>query len=200
MTDQSGAEAGSDAEESLTNLKFIGPASADTMADADFDAPQVRDKRVSYRMLVEAGTNPGVATKIRREHSLPWSITGEGGDLDKRSEQVSGLSDDEADWVAASSGDWSTEDAGTDDAAAETAEADGSGDSADAEAAWRDRSKPTSVTEMDGVSEEAAERLSSIGVTSIRSLATITPEHVADLLDLDEETVREWRDDADDRV
>jgi predicted flap endonuclease-1-like 5' DNA nuclease len=200
MTDQSGAEAGSDAEESLTDLKFIGPASADTMADADFDAPQVRDKRVSYRMLVEAGTNPGVATKIRREHSLPWSITGEGGDLDKRSEQVSGLSDDEADWVAASSGDWSTEDAGTDDAAAETAEADGSGDSADAEAAWRDRSKPTSVTEMDGVSEEAAERLSSIGVTSIRSLATITPEHVADLLDLDEETVREWRDDADDRV
>lgn len=197
MTEQTTAPPESDGDERLTELKFIGPATAETLDAEDFDAADVRSKRVSYRMLVEAGTNPGVATKIRREHSLPWSITGaEDADLGKRSDQVRGLRDDERDWVAASSGDWSTEGGDTE----ETAEADGSGDAEVAEAAWRERSKPTPVADLDSISDADADTLSSVGITSVRSLATITPEHVADLLDLDEASVREWRDEAAERA
>lgn len=196
MTEESPAET---ADEALTDLKFIGPATADAIGEEEFSARDVRDKRVSYRMLVEAGTNPGVASKIRREHSLPWSITGEGSDdLGKRSEQVRGLRDDERDWVSASSGDWETADADT--GSSGEAEADGSGDAEVAEAAWRDRSKPTPVTDLDCISESEAEVLGSVGINSVRSLATITPEHVANLLNLDEDEVTRWRDEAADHL
>jgi predicted flap endonuclease-1-like 5' DNA nuclease len=193
MSDEPGAESETPDETTLQDFKFVGPATAQTLRDADVAVEDVRDKRVSYRMLVDAGTNPGVATKIRREHSLPWSITGEeNDDLDKRSDQVRGLRDEERAWVAASSGDWSA--SSSDDGRSATA--DGSGDAEMAEAAWQQRSKPTPVSELDGISQSEADRLSSAGINSVRSLATITPEHVADLLNLDESQVREWRDRA----
>ena len=71
----------------LVDLKWIGPATERVLSDADVTADAVREKRVCYRGLVDAGANPGVAAKIRREHSLSWSF--EAGDgLDRRSTQV----------------------------------------------------------------------------------------------------------------
>ena len=181
-----------DRVDDLTDLKYIGPATAAELADADFGVEDLRSKQVSYRMLVEAGANPGVATKIRREHSLPWSITGSpGDDLDKRSDQVRGLQDEERAWVAASTGDWETKDS-TDG----TAEADGSGEAEVAEAAWRERSRPDPVTEVEGVDEDVARELAKAGINSVRSLATADPESVSDVLGFDQERVAEWVADA----
>jgi len=87
------------------DLKYVGPATADCLAEANIDAAAIVDGEVCYRDLVAAGTNPGVAAKIRRWHSLSWSFSS-GDDLDRRSSQVRGLGDDERAWVAASSGDW----------------------------------------------------------------------------------------------
>lgn len=228
-----------------TELKWIGPATAEAFADAEFSADDVADKTVSYQLLVDAGVNPGVAAKIRREHSLSWSF--EAGDgLSERSTQVRGLGSDEAAWVeASSSGDWEeateADDSAADDEAARpaasgdepvadsvdesttestestttttgdaaffsnaggsgesdaNAEADGSGNPAAAEAAWRDRSEPTPVTDLDPVDEVAKELLADAGITSVRSLATADPEHVADVLDIDQERVTAWHDAA----
>jgi hypothetical protein len=229
----------------LTDLKFVGRATAAAFEDAEFDAQALVDKTVSYRMLVEAGVNPGVAAKIRRWHSLQWSFES-GDDLSRRSEQVRGLQDDERAWVASSYGN-STEtsdDAGSnqseeprtdtdgeaawvaaatgDEAAAaddtnvdpadqfaaeaswvkgasagrktetETATADGSGDPVAAEAAWRERSKSRPLTDLDGLDEEAADRLAEAGVRTVRSLATADPELLADVTGLPEDAVREW--------
>ncbi|MFB6235984.1 MAG: helix-hairpin-helix domain-containing protein [Halopenitus sp.] len=223
-----------------TDLKWIGPATAEAFADAKFSADDVADKTVSYQMLVDAGVNPGVAAKIRREHSLSWSF--EAGDgLSERSAQVRGLGSDEAAWVeASSSGDWEAA-AEADDSAADeeaawvaasgeesvddptksptgsaepttpttddaayfsdtagsgdseaNAEADGSGNPAAAEAAWRERSEPTPVTDLGPVDGEAKALLADAGITSVRSLATAAPEHVADVLDIDQERVTTW--------
>ncbi|MFC5366610.1 DUF7409 domain-containing protein [Salinirubrum litoreum] len=234
-----------------TDLKFVGPATAEVVTAAAFDATDVAAKRVSYSMLVEAGVNPGVAAKIRRCHSLSWSFDS-GGGLDRRSEQVRGLQDDERAWVAASSGDWAesadeaggtgdgTEEAGAgrdedwtpgdgpatgsagDDEATtgdwtpgdwgdagasvdetETsgdATADGSGDAVAAESAWRERSVPTPVTVIDGLVSDDAEQLADAGVTSVRSLATCTPELVADLLGFEQSRVETWQERATDRL
>lgn len=177
--------------ETLTDIHFVGPATAEVLADASFDATGIADKTVSYEMLVEAGVNPGVATRLRREHSLHWSFAGDDDSLEQRSSKVRGLQEEERAWVAASSGDW-------EDAEPETANAsaDGSGAAAAAEAAWRERSKPDPVSDVPGVDEEIAETLAEGGITSIRSLATADPEHVADSLGLDQEDVEAWWDAA----
>ena len=244
-----------------TDLKFVGPATADAITAAGFSAQDVADKEVSYRMLTEAGVNPGVAAKIRRHHSLSWSFDND-GDLDRRSEQVRGLKDDEAEWVASSHGDESevetvhadegtdeeaawidqstgeteptheteTTDEGTDDEAAwvdqsatapETSAqsddsddeavwvadaadasttADGSGDPMAAEAAWRERSKPTPLTEISGVGESYADRLAEAGVTSIRSLATASPELLSDVTGISEQRLQRWHREASERA
>ena len=219
---------------SLTALRFVGPATAAVLDGAGVSQADVRERRVSYRDLVEAGVNAGVAARIRREHSLSWSFDSSGDDLGRRSAQVRGLDDEERAWVAASSGDWestatsesdgettgasegganaggatsaigtgdwdpaavrSTDPAG--DAASRSTEADGSGDPRAAESAWRERSAPEPVTELDGVDEDVATDLAEAGVTSIRRLSTIDPEHVADALLLDAELVREWHEAA----
>ncbi|MGQ4556021.1 DUF7409 domain-containing protein [Halobellus sp. GM3] len=114
--------------DSFEDLRFVGPKSAAVLRDSEVSVADLVEKRVAYRDLTEAGVNPGVAAKIRREHSLSWSLDGGGTDLDRRSTQVRGLDDDERAWIAASSG-WSED----------GAETDGSGDAADAEAAWRAR-------------------------------------------------------------
>ena len=266
MTENENPADGADTD-GLTDLQFIGDATASVLEEMDVTVKDVRRKTVSYRQLVDAGVNPGVATKIRREHSLSWNLDGGGDDLDNRSNTVRGLRDGERSWVAASqsdwqddgddspirdgdwtpsgggdgaaggaevgddtatdeapleSGDWVADDSDDWPAAAEsgdsptrigdwsptsggedgdvTAEADGSGAAAAAESAWRERSRPDPVTDLDVVDEEDAELLADAGVTSIRRLATSDPYHVADVLLVDEETVVEWRDAAADRI
>ncbi|GAB6878449.1 hypothetical protein JCM17823_07230 [Halorubrum gandharaense] len=232
-------DADGDSGEEPADLKWVGPATAAVFETGDLSAADVRDKRVSFRMLVDAGVNPGVAAKIRREHSLSWSF--EAGDgLDRRSTQVRGLGSEEAAWVAASAGDWESsddvdadagaetdttasgdwtptgtrsaagDDAGAGDTPATDAEsawvsaskaddpdstvADGSGDPVAAEAAWRTRSKPTPLSTLDVVANDpdAAGLLAEAGITSVRSLATADPEHVADVLDIADERVAGW--------
>jgi hypothetical protein len=180
-------ESSDDAPTDLIDLRFVGPATADALAAAGVGPAAVSEKRISYDQLVEAGVNPGVAAKIRREHSLSWSFTSNKSTLARRSKQVRGLGDAERAWVAASAGDW--ERTAT---AADPAETDGSGDPTAAEAAWRDRSKPTPVTSLSVVDEAAAEALAEAGITSVRRLATADPERIADVLELDVETVAEW--------
>ena len=114
-----------DSRDVLLDLQFVGPATADVLEDAGVAAAAVESKSVSHAELVDAGVNPGVAARIRREHSLQWSFEG-GQDLDRRAEQVRGLNDDEREWVAASYGE-------------DDASADGSGDATAEEAAWRDQ-------------------------------------------------------------
>jgi predicted flap endonuclease-1-like 5' DNA nuclease len=201
-------------EEALTDIHFVGPATAAVLAEASFDATGISDKTVSYEMLRDAGVNAGVATRLRKEHSLHWSFGGSDEDedsLDERSEKIRGLQDDERAWVAASSGDWESADPGpteTTDATETTqttggdwtptgkATTDGSGGAEAAEAAWRERSKPDPVTDVPGVDEQMAGVLANGGITSVRSLATADPEHVADSLGLDTERVETWRDAA----
>ncbi|MFD1566595.1 DUF7409 domain-containing protein [Halolamina litorea] len=243
-----------------TDLKYVGPATATAIEGAEFSGQAVADKEVSYRMLLEAGINPGVAAKIRRHHSLAWSFNND-GDLDRRSTQVRGLQDEEAAWVASSgigetddpdesaetaepspasaedSSDDRTEDeeaawiadatdredlsieriydgtaddgavdedgeaAWVADATAEaddapSATADGSGDPLAAEAAWRERSKPTPLTELSGIGAEAADQLAEAGVTSVRSLATASPELLSDVTGIDEQRLRRWHREA----
>lgn len=194
-----------DRVDALTDLKYVGETTAEAIAEDGITAEQLRGKRVSYRMLVEADTNAGVATKIRREHSLPWSITSSSNeDLEQRSDQVRGLQDDERAWVAASSGDWASEDADDeqtsagDDSPAE-AEGDSAAEADGGETAWRERSKPDPVTEVDGVGEDVSRQLAKAGINSVRSLATADPESVSDVLGLDEDEVAEWVEDATDR-
>lgn len=205
-------ESRENAPDDPTDVRFVGPATAEKLAAADIEAGGILRKEVSYQQLVDASINPGVATKLRREHSLAWSLSGSTGEeLSRRSNQVRGLKDGERAWVAASTGDWeSTEPSSP--AVAETeavaeaetvaeaeagaeaaAEADGSGEAEAAEAAWRERSSPDPLTDVPGVTEGDAEELAKAGITSVRSLATSNPETVADVLGLDVEKVDEWR-------
>ena len=182
------------------NVRFVGPATVELIGDADFSVSDIPEKRVSYRQLLDAGVNPGVATKIRREHSLPWTFEGsDSDDLSRRSEQIRGLQDEERAWVAASTGDWESTSPGTGGSRSSSgadAEADGSGETAAEEAAWRERSQPRSVTEVSGISEEETRKLAKAGINSVRSLASADPEMVADVLDLDIEQVTEWCEQA----
>ena len=141
-----------DAQDALRELQHVGPATADVLAAADVSHDDVTGKRVSHAQLVEYGVNPGVAARIRREHSLQWSFEG-GQDLDRRAEQVRGLKDDERQWVAASHDD--------------DAEADGSGSAAAEEADWQATAggedslaveQPSRSERADGEDEEAAWR------------------------------------------
>jgi predicted flap endonuclease-1-like 5' DNA nuclease len=194
----------------LTDIHLVGPATAEVLERAEFDGTGIADKSVSYEMLIDAGVNPGVAARLRKEHSLHWSFGGSEEDddsLEQRSEKIRGLQDEERAWVAASSGDWESNEpetttttdgdwSPTGGTATPEASTDGSGAAEAAEAAWRERSKPDPVTEVPGVDEEMATVLANGGITSVRSLATADPEHVADSLGLDRERVTEWRDAA----
>lgn len=181
-------ETGEEDGTELTDVKYVGPATAAVLDDASFGVEDIRNRTVSYEMLREAGVNPGVAGRLRREHSLSWSFES-GNDLRDRSTQVRGLRDEERAWIAASSGDWENETPGT-------ATTDGSGDAKAEEAAWRDRSSPDPVTDVPEIDERLAEELAEAGITSVRSLAIANPERVADSLALDQNRVTTWRDSA----
>jgi len=141
-----------DAHERLRDLRFVGPATAAVLADAGVDPDDVVGKRVSHAQLVEYGVNPGVAARIRREHSLQWSFEG-GEDLDQRAEQVRGLQDDERQWVAAS----------YDEGDAAGAEADGSGDATAREAAWQADAAEDTATATTATGTDAGTRGDSEG-------------------------------------
>jgi hypothetical protein len=121
-------------------LRFVGPKTAAALRDSPIAVEDLVRKRVSYRDLTERGVHPGVAAKIRREHSLSWSFDSESSDLSRRSSQVRGLDDEERAWVAASAG-WADEDA--------AAETDGSGDATSAESAWQAGSVDAEETDDD---------------------------------------------------
>jgi hypothetical protein len=188
--------------EELTELAYVGPATAPILRAAGIDPEDIRDRRVSHAQLVDAGVNAGVAAKIRRHHSLSWSLEG-GEDLDRRAEQVRGLQDGEREWVARSASDWEE---GTEEDRASTDEDDetdwtrrpwpnGTDESSDfeAEAQWRDRSRPRPLSELDCLDETDREQLAEAGITSVGSLATCNPTTVAASLGIDGETVRRWR-------
>ncbi len=202
--------------EELTDIKFVGPATKAVLKRAGVEPPDIAERRVSHAQLVNFGVNPGVAAKIRREHSLSWSLEG-GEDLDRRAEQVRGLQDGERAWVAASSADWENAEPPPSDRGdgggqeeAEVAEAawresewpiaDEAREEIDAEAAWREQSKPTPVTRIDGIGDAYADRLSEAGISSVRSLASCDPARVAESLGLSESKVTEWRDAAESMV
>lgn len=205
--------------EELLEFRHVGEATADVLAEAGIDATDLSSKAVSHSQLVAAGVNPGVAARIRREHSLQWSFEG-GEDLDRRAEQVRGLQDDERQWVAASYGDETSADGGADAAAEESSwrrqspasvdqdsamgdkswpngdaedTDEAGGDAERDEAAWREQSSPTPVTELYGVGEVTEETLADAGITSVRSLASASPEEVAESLDLSADRVAELK-------
>jgi hypothetical protein len=126
--------------EELTDLQYIGPATASTLETESVSPADVREKRVSYQMLVDAGINAGVATKIRRWHSLPWTYDSEEHHLDRRSQTVRHLQDDEREWVAASS-DWREEDVDADESA--LTDSDWSEDASSTEDDDSDEERPT---------------------------------------------------------
>lgn len=84
-----------------TDLRFVGPATAEVIEAAAFDAADVAAGRVSYHELVEAGVHPGVAERLRREHSLIWTFEWiVGDDMARRAAQVRGLGEAERAWLA----------------------------------------------------------------------------------------------------
>ncbi|SFR47439.1 hypothetical protein SAMN04487947_1853 [Halogeometricum rufum] len=139
-------------------LRFVGPKTAAALRDSPIEVADLVRKRVSYRDLTERGVHPGVAAKIRREHSLSWSFDSESSDLSRRSSQVRGLDDEERAWVAASAG-WAEED--------ESAETDGSGDARSAESAWQAES-----VEAEGADEQSP----TDGESAWRSSATASSD------------------------
>jgi len=173
-----------DADTDLTDLRFVGPATATALRAAGVSSADIEQKRVDHETLRDAGVNPGVAARIRREHSLAWSHTA-GGDLSHRAESVGGLGEAERDWVAASAGDWESQDVQTETERGEDWRSD--------ESAWREQSAPEPVTAIEGVSSEDAARLADAGVTSVRTLANADAERVAASLGLDAEQVAAWK-------
>lgn len=118
----------------LGELRFVGPATEDKLAAAGIDAPAILGKSVSFVGLVDADVDPGVAARLRREYSLPWSNESTtGARLRRRASHVRGLREEERTWIEAS---WADED---DDPTA--ALPDGSGSATEAERAWRERSR-----------------------------------------------------------
>lgn len=189
--------------EELTDIKFVGPATAPVLKAAGVAPADIRKRRVSHAQLVGAGVNPGVAAKIRREHSLSWSLEG-GEDLDRRAEQVRGLQDGEREWVAASAHDWEDSNATGQTGRDERDESQGwarrpwpnqpdEDSDFEAEAEWRERSIPTPVSAIETLDRAQRNALAEAGITSVGRLATCDTAEVAASLDIDESVVREWQ-------
>ncbi len=86
-----------------TELTHVGPATAAVIEEAPFDAADILHRTISYRALLAAGINPGVAAKLRREYSLVWSFEWlAGANLTCRADMVSGLDPDQREWIAES--------------------------------------------------------------------------------------------------
>lgn len=130
--------------EELRTLRFIGQATAETLADESITADDIREQAVTYLQLVESGVDPGVAARIRREHSLPWSNeAAKGPRLKRRAQHIRNLRDDERSWIDRS---WTA--ASSETSSTQGAASDGSGSAAEAERAWQERSRSGSAKEQ----------------------------------------------------
>ena len=88
-----------------TELRYVGPATAAVIDEADFEAGDILARTVSYADLLAAGVNPGVAANLRREYSLVWSLQWvAGANLSRRAVTVSGLEPEQREWIASSAG------------------------------------------------------------------------------------------------
>lgn len=131
----------------LGDLRFVGSATEAVLADASIDAATILDRGVSFVQMVQAGVEPGVAARLRREYSLPWSDEPtRGARLRRRASHVRHLRDDERSWID-ESGRREHSNGGRSPASAP----DGSGRAIEAEQAWRERSQPMSLSEPDTI-------------------------------------------------
>lgn len=171
----------SDGADELQALRWVGEHTATRLEAADISVSALRERRVSYADLREAGINPGIAALLRRVHSLPWSHSSDGGDLDRRADQVRGLGDAERAWVTASAGGWE-----------EAAVPTGSDRVLDREptAEWED---PISPTVVRGIGPKRAAQLAEAGVVSLRALQVADPTALANALGYSVETIRRWQ-------
>ncbi len=173
-------------EDTEAALARIDADERDALEAADVDPAAVSSKEYSYRMLLDAGVDDGVADALRRRFSLPWSFETD-GDLDRRSAAVRGLGAAEREWIAKSRDeDWQSFEY----------------EEAPAIRIGRDRPthrpypKPTPVTAVTGVGPDDADRLAEAGINSAERLATIDALAVSKALDLDVLHVRTWRHNA----
>lgn len=91
-----------------TSLRYVGPATAAVIERAPFDADDIRNARVSHRVLIEAGVNHGVAEHLRREYRLLWDFHWHPGDVNllERAAKMRGASAAERRWIAAAAENW----------------------------------------------------------------------------------------------
>lgn len=113
---------GDDSPEGATDLRHVGPRTAAVIERAPFDAGDVRNARVSHRMLVENGVDPAVAERLRREYRLLWDFYWHpGGEyLPERAANVCGATAAERRWIAASAAEWDGDLPGAGDRGEET--------------------------------------------------------------------------------
>ncbi|WP_435360677.1 DUF7409 domain-containing protein [Haloarchaeobius sp. DFWS5] len=176
--DDGGPEVLASADE-FGGLDGVPAAAAEELADAALEPADITEKRVTYVDLVDAGVDEETATAIRRRYSLTWSSTlGDG--LDDRAAEMGGLQRGERDWVAASTSDW--EDLGV----AEY-------DPVEREAIdyWADHERPEPVWRV--VDEYVAERLEEAGISSVRQLAGVDADALAEALGVPTMQARTWR-------
>lgn len=166
--------------------RLLEPGHREALEDAGIEPAVVSRESCSYRMLLDAGLDEGVADALRRQFSLPWSFETD-GDLDRRSSEVRGLGEAERAWVAASADEGWQAFEPVSSSGAETGAEDASG---------RPWPRPTPVTAVTGVSPENAARLAEAGITSAERLATIHATEVAKVLELSVLHVRTWRHNA----
>lgn len=84
----------------LEDLRYIGPATENVLRAAGVTPTDILEKSISYELLIALGVNPGVAGKIRREHSLPWSFERTAGaTLRRRATHIRGLGSAERVWI-----------------------------------------------------------------------------------------------------
>lgn len=82
----------------------LDPIAARALAGTPITPAALRRGDVSYHELRAAGVESGTARRLRREYSLVWDFRWRAGetDLGERASVVSGLSEAEREWVAAS--------------------------------------------------------------------------------------------------
>lgn len=93
-----------DDTEAPTSLQFVGPETTAIIERAAFEWVDIAATRVSYRDLVDAGVDPDIAERLRREYSLVWSFEWSigGDDLPRRAVRLQTLDPAERAWIAAS--------------------------------------------------------------------------------------------------
>lgn len=177
-------------EAALQDIYLVGPATAPVLDAADITPQDIKQRRVTQAELTDAGVNPGVAARMRRAHSLPWSGGGDGRDLDRRAAQIRGLNEAEQDWIAASASNWT-----------ETLDRDlpTTDDTTDQSPDSQREITREPVTVITGIGEVRATRLAEAGITSVRALAAADPETIASTLDLSRKRVQRWHTEAKNR-